>query len=139
MDSTVYGLHLTLRLAKIEMRSKLEGAENISALLAELVQRIGMRVLAGPLVGEERSDLMNSGWSGVVILVESHAAIHTYPARGEAFLDVFSCGIFEEAQVIQFFHENLGDFVVVECNTTQRGIHWGTNVNVEMAAWKRTR
>lgn len=33
-----------------------------------------------------------SGVSGVVIIPESHLAIHTFPAHGYASLDVFTCG-----------------------------------------------
>ncbi|MBF0292890.1 MAG: adenosylmethionine decarboxylase, partial [Nitrospinae bacterium] len=32
------------------------------------------------------------GVSGVVVIAESHAAIHTWPERGIASVDIFSCG-----------------------------------------------
>lgn len=32
------------------------------------------------------------GVSGVVVISESHAAIHTWPERGIASVDIFSCG-----------------------------------------------
>jgi S-adenosylmethionine decarboxylase len=32
------------------------------------------------------------GVSGVVILAESHLSIHTWPERGYAAIDVFTCG-----------------------------------------------
>jgi len=135
----IYGFHLTLRVADIENCSALEGFENISSLLYELVSRIGMRILAGPLVGEEVAEPINCGWSGVVILAESHAAIHTYPARREAFVDVFSCKVFDEETVFQCLRERLRNFSVREQNTSARGIHWGTDIGAEMDTWMHTR
>jgi S-adenosylmethionine decarboxylase len=32
------------------------------------------------------------GVSGVVVIAESHAAIHTWPERGIASVDIFTCG-----------------------------------------------
>src|SRR4051795_6967113 len=32
------------------------------------------------------------GVSGVVVIAESHVAIHTWPERGYAAVDIFSCG-----------------------------------------------
>ena len=34
----------------------------------------------------------NGGVSGVAVLAESHISIHTWPERGSAALDVFTCG-----------------------------------------------
>lgn len=41
------------------------------------------------------------GFSGVVILAESHASIHTWPERGEAVVDYFSCS--DEPGFDEFF------------------------------------
>lgn len=34
----------------------------------------------------------NGGVSGVVVLAESHISIHTWPERGYAAIDIFTCG-----------------------------------------------
>ena len=133
--TTTYGTHLTLRVAEIENRIALEGAGRVTNLLTTIVDRIGMRVLAGPLVGEETGIPEKRGWSGVVILYESHTAIHTYPEFGEAFIDIFSCCEYSIDTVKETLREFFGSFTVVEQNVFDRGVHWGVNVHAEMDSW----
>ena len=139
MATTTYGLHLTLRLSEVERRDLLDDSKSVLDLLVALVHRIGMRILAGPLAGREEGDRDHSGCSGVVILYESHAAIHTYPERGELFLDIFSCRPFEVAEVIELLRSILGYFRIVEQATQQRGIHWSFDIDREMSSWMNTR
>lgn len=131
-----YGQHLTLRIANVENRSALNGAENVRELLTTLVRRIGMRILAGPLVGVEDGPPDHQGVSGVVILYESHAAIHTYPEVGQAFLDVFSCKPYDVDLVKGVLSEFIGSFDIVEKNEFDRGIHWSTSVERELTKWQ---
>lgn len=132
----IYGMHLTLRIGQIEHRDALVGKSQITSMLETLVGRVGMRVLAGPMVAEERGTPERHGWSGVVILYESHAAIHTYPHQQEAFVDLFSCKDFNPALVLDTLHSFLGDFVVLEQDMHDRGHHWGTDVREELTAWQ---
>src|SRR5882724_8617011 len=90
-NATTYGMHLTVRIANVEKQAVLNDRDAVSGFLSDLVDRVGMRVLAGPLVGIEEGVPEKRGMSAVIILYESHAAIHTYPELGEAFLDLFSC------------------------------------------------
>jgi S-adenosylmethionine decarboxylase len=135
----VYGLHLTLRLSEVENRAVLGDPERIGTFLCDLVQGIGMRILAGPLTGIESDPPENAGCSGVVILYESHAAIHTYSARGEMFLDIFSCKPFEPAKVRAMLASLLGSFVVSEESVAERGLHWGTRPEAEIVRWRAAR
>lgn len=41
------------------------------------------------------------GFTGVILLSESHAAVHTYPEAGYLALDVFSCGPADPRKVVQ--------------------------------------
>ena len=133
-----YGVHLVMRLSEIENRAALEG-QNVTRFLTDLVGRIGMRILAGPLVAEENGDPMHRGWSGVIILYESHAAIHTYPELGQAFLDIFSCKPYEVELVKEILSESFGSFTIVEQNVFNRGIHWSSNAEAEMKTWHASR
>ena len=139
MNEGTYGLHLTMRIANISHRDALNDLAVVNNFLATLVQRIGMRILAGPLTGREDGALERQGCSGVVILYESHAAIHTYPFLGEAFLDIFSCKEFDVDSVHAIMTEFFGDSQVIERALVDRGIHWSANVNHEMASWLTTR
>ena len=135
LNASTYGMHLTLRIADIEREQALNGSAEVGSLLTTLVDRIGMRVLAGPLVGQENGDADHAGWSGVIILYESHAAIHCYTDRREAFVDIFSCVEFSVDTVIEVLRERLRDFTIVEQNLFHRGVHWGTDVESEMRKW----
>lgn len=43
------------------------------------------------------------GLTGIILLAESHISIHTWPERGEAAVDVFTCGGRDSRQIAQFF------------------------------------
>ncbi len=43
------------------------------------------------------------GLTGIILLAESHISIHTWPERGEAAVDVFTCGGRDSRQIAEFF------------------------------------
>ena len=43
------------------------------------------------------------GLTGIVLLAESHISIHTWPERGEAAIDVFTCGERNSKEIAEFF------------------------------------
>ena len=43
------------------------------------------------------------GFTGVLLLAESHASIHTYPEHGYAALDIFTCGSHDPTPIIEEF------------------------------------
>ena len=65
------------------------------ALLADCARRGGATV-----VEERFHRFAPQGVSGVVVLAESHVAVHTWPENGFAALDVFTCGEPEMAERI---------------------------------------
>ena len=137
--STTYGKHLTLRISDLEPPDALDSEADVRDFLKELVHHIGMRVLAGPLVGYEDGEPEKRGTSGVVILYESHAAIHTYPELGQLFLDVFSCKEFSVQDVHDVLHRHYGSYHVMEEHVQDRGIHWGPDVIAESHNWATSR
>ncbi len=47
------------------------------------------------------------GISGFVIIAESHVSIHTFPDRGHAFVDIFSCKQFDLNKAMNYVVSNL--------------------------------
>ena len=139
MRHTAYGMHLTLRLAGVRRPEALDDPTAVSRFLGALVTCLGMRILAGPIVAREEGSIEKSGCSGVVILYESHAAIHTYPHRAAAFVDVFSCRDFAVAQVADTLAAHFGEHYVVEQTLADRGFHWSADTSAEMLEWRRER
>jgi len=47
------------------------------------------------------------GVSGIIVIAESHLAIHTWPEFGFAAVDLFSCGEFDFTEALRFIRDNL--------------------------------
>ncbi len=79
------------------------------------------------------------GHSGVILLYESHAAIHTYPNLRALFLDVFSCKSFDVSAVVQLTESAFGQFKILESTVLDRGHHWSADSNTELERWHDAR
>jgi len=82
--------------------------DTVTKALGDLVLALGMTVLGGPVVyqAQDNNKKDPGGWTGVVVLQESHISIHTFPARGFISADVYTCqnGLDVDA-IKQFFRE----------------------------------
>jgi S-adenosylmethionine decarboxylase len=132
-------MHLTQQIVDVSSPRHLDDTTIISEFLRDLVRSIGMTILAGPLVTREEGSREVAGCSGVVILHESHAAIHTYPHVASAFVDVFSCRRFEAAAVSQVLTTHFGAHEIAEQGLTDRGLHWSADLAAELGGWRRRR
>jgi S-adenosylmethionine decarboxylase proenzyme len=64
---------------------------NNCALIEEMMETAAVR--CGATVVQKNFHMFNPyGVSGVVIIAESHLAIHTWPEHGYAAVDLFTCG-----------------------------------------------
>jgi S-adenosylmethionine decarboxylase proenzyme len=66
---------------------QLDDPDVICRLMVEAAQRAGAHI-----VGHSFHHFSPQGVSGVLILAESHFAIHTWPEHAYAALDLFTCG-----------------------------------------------
>lgn len=67
--------------------NKLDDAELLMKSLREAAKAANMTIL-----GEEAHKFEPQGFTGMLLLAESHISIHTYPEKGYAAIDVFTCG-----------------------------------------------
>ncbi|KAF0101377.1 MAG: S-adenosylmethionine decarboxylase [bacterium] len=83
----------------------LDDCVTVTQALTDLVAELGMTVLGGPEVyramANDKKD--PGGWTGMVVLQESHISIHTFPARGFLSADVYTCQNGLDVAVIQRF------------------------------------
>ncbi|BCY05953.1 S-adenosylmethionine decarboxylase family protein [Actinoplanes sp. L3-i22] len=135
MDNDHYGDELTLRLSGIADITALDDDRALTTFMRELVARIGMTVIAGPMVATEDGPPERAGKSAVVILAESHAAIHTYPHLREIFVNVFSCKPFHEADVLAEFRRLVGDYRISEHLLRRRGEEWPRDLASAEQLW----
>ena len=134
-----YGDELTLRLSAITDITALDDDRALTTFMRDLVDRIGMTVIAGPLVATEAGPPEKAGKSAVVILAESHAAVHTYPHLREILVNVFSCKPFREADVHAEFHRLVGDYHVTERRLSRRGEDWPRDLTAARRLWSSRR
>lgn len=105
---------------------KLNSKELVLHCLKELPALLDMHILAGPEVyyakGNDKKD--PGGWSGFVVIAESHVSIHTFPARAFVSIDVYTCknGL-SQKRIIEYFTEQfrLKD---IEVNFVKRGMKY---------------
>ncbi len=110
------GNHLLLELWGVG-RDLLDDAQALEHGLVEAASRGGAHVLEGRF-----RNFLPHGISGVIILAESHITVHTWPERGYAAVDIFTCGAAAIGEKIS--HEVLDALAPAshEIRRVQRGV-----------------
>lgn len=72
------------------------------ALLPEACRAAGATVL-----GARFHQFRPEGVTGIVLLAESHASVHTWPEAGLVTLDVFTCGALDAAAIVEAVRRRL--------------------------------
>jgi S-adenosylmethionine decarboxylase len=99
----------------------LGSAKSVEAMLRELVELLGMRLLCAPHLYEVETEIAKlgvepfedeGGVTGVCVLSTSHCSIHTWPLRPYFVMDVYSCRDFEPAVIEQHLAKSLGAYDV---------------------------
>jgi len=95
---------------------KLDDANLLMQALRDAAEKANMTIL-----GEEEHKFEPQGFTGMLLLAESHISIHTYPEQGYAAVDVFTCGGGLTGQAIDHLKEVLNPERVNEV-VIQRGV-----------------
>jgi S-adenosylmethionine decarboxylase len=94
-------------------------ANTVKAMLQELVEVLGMRLLDKPHMYEVECEIEKlgvepfedeGGVTGVCVLSTSHCSIHTWPLRPFFVMDVYSCRDFDTRRVETHLAEKLGAY-----------------------------
>lgn len=107
-------------------RAKLNDKRLVFQCLSELPDLLDMKTLSEPQVYLAPDNGMKDpgGWSGFIVIAESHISVHTFPKRGFLSADVYSCknGMNQEL-IINYFKEKfkLSD---LEINFVKRGARY---------------
>lgn len=121
MKTRNFGLHLTLDGYFCDPR-KLDNLALVTQSLMELPDRMGMKRLIPPYVVHAAANKKKDpgGYTGFVIIQESHVSVHTFPERRFISIDVYSCKNFRIAPVISYFRRTFR-IRKVEKNIVVRG------------------
>lgn len=116
-----FGLHLTIDGYLCNARA-LDNLALITRSLEELPDRMRMKQLMPPYVVRASASQKKDpgGWSGFVMIQESHISVHTFPARRFISLDVYSCKNFRTQPVLAYLKRIYG-IRKIEKNIIVRG------------------
>jgi S-adenosylmethionine decarboxylase proenzyme len=127
----LFGPHLIVDGTRCDTQ-KLGDRILIEQILTDYPAAIGMTKIGGPYMFEYQApDPAYSGVSGIVVIAESHIAIHTFPALDYFTMDIFSCKNFDHEKAIEYIKEALDvremDRMLVQRGLSFRGPHHGAN------------
>jgi S-adenosylmethionine decarboxylase proenzyme len=88
----VKGLHIIADLYNCQKGELLVSSEKLRELCVRTCKDAGLTVLGDHFYQFDGADgIQQGGATGAVVLAESHLAIHTWPERDGATLDVYVC------------------------------------------------
>jgi S-adenosylmethionine decarboxylase len=98
----------------------------IFSVLADLPKTLGMRTLSEPMVVSAPDNGIKDpgGWSGFVIIAESHISIHTFPKRCFISADVYSCISGMPTEKIKDYFTEAFKLSDIETNFIKRGTRY---------------
>ncbi len=104
-------------------KKKLNDKNLVLRCINELVTELDMHKLIEPVVlfapGNDQKD--PGGWSGFVIIAESHISIHTFPERGFVSVDTYSCRNGMDTGLIERYLTKAFDLKETERHFVKRG------------------
>ena len=88
------GLHIIADLYNCPKNELLLSAKALRVMCIKACETVGLSVLGEHFYQFDGFDqIQDGGVTGAVILAESHLAIHTWPERAGATLDVYVCNV----------------------------------------------
>lgn len=117
-----FGTHLMID-AYDGDKDKLDSMELCFLVLNELPPFLKMRKIITPYVvkAEENNKKDTGGYSGFVMIAESHISIHTFPQIGFASIDIYTCQGKLPTKKIQDYFEKKFNFQYFEIQEVCRG------------------
>lgn len=105
---------------------KLNSRELVVQCLGELPGKVGMKTLAEPEVyWAEPNHLKDpGGWSGFVVVAESHISIHTFPGTKFVSIDVYTCKNGMDVEFIKKYFTEAFGLEDMEVNFVKRGTRY---------------
>lgn len=87
-----FGEHLTLDGYGGDFK-KLNSKKMVLKCLEELPKKLKMKILGKPqlFLAPDNNIKDSGGWSGFVVVAESHISVHTFPHRQFVSIDVYTC------------------------------------------------
>ena len=105
---------------------KLDNKDLVFEVLNDLPSQLDMKKITTPEVygvpGNDKKD--PGGWSGFVVIEESHISIHTFPKRGFVSADVYTCKNGMDTDFILNYFKEKFELKDIEENFIKRGTRY---------------
>lgn len=125
METIQFGEHLTLDGYEGD-EALLNDKDTVFECLDKLPGLLDMKKLSEPqLYHSDGNDTKDpGGWTGVVVIAESHISVHTFAKRGFVSADVYTCkNGMDNDLIIRFFTDKF-KLKRVETNFLKRGTQY---------------
>lgn len=122
-ETCTFGVHFTLD-GYGGNPEKLNDPELMMRILNELPDELGMEKLTEPVVkyAEPRHIKDSGGYSGFVVIAESHISIHTFPKKKFVSIDAYTCKEEMDKDRIEKFFRDAYDLKETEVQFFKRGL-----------------
>lgn len=125
-NEPLFGSHWTLDGYGANPAS-LNSMDQVFTALNDLPEILDMKKIITPYVirfdGNDKKDA--GGYSGFVMIAESHIAIHTFPEKGFVTIDVYTCQGDLDTKTCRSYFGKIFGIQEFEENTIQRGRKYG--------------
>lgn len=122
-QSEHFGEHITID-GYFGEPALLNDQNRVRAAIDDLPGELGMKKLSSTEVYFAKGNAIKDpgGWSGFVVIEESHISVHTFPGVGFISIDVYTCrnGL-NQQQIVNYFTRRFG-LQDVEVNFIRRGL-----------------
>jgi S-adenosylmethionine decarboxylase len=121
-DTCTFGVHFTLD-GYGGSPEKLNDPKLMDQIFRELLDLLGMEKLTEPVVkyAEPRNIKDSGGYSGFVMIVESHISIHTFPKKRFVSIDAYTCKNDMDRKTIEKYFRDAYDLQETEVQFFKRG------------------
>lgn len=119
-----FGLHLMIDMYNCAPEV-LNDKELVKDILEKLPKKLGMKILVEPVVVFAQPNGIKDpgGWSGFVMIQESHISIHTFIKRRFVTIDAYSCKDFDAQKCLDEF-KKMFETDDVEYSIQTRGVKY---------------
>lgn len=124
-DACSFGVHFTLDGYGGDPE-KLNDPELMQNIFEELLKMLGMEKLTEPVVkyAEPRNIKDSGGYSGFVMIVESHISIHTFPKKKFVSIDAYTCKDEMDTEKIEKYFRDAYGLQETEVQFFKRGLNF---------------
>ena len=107
-------------------KDKLNDESLVMRCLRELPGKLDMGILMEPQIVHAPSNDKKDpgGWTGFVVIAESHISIHTFPKRGFVSIDVYTCKNGLDTQAVKTYFKKIFALKELETNFIKRGLKY---------------